>query len=171
MYSGFDHSGTYGGNLFIFISISVASALAAAAAAALHQIDLRTIPRPWDAIVTQVYCDIPRAGDDEIIAHATIVNPSVSPVLATVSVQRASRSMRERFTRAGTPVRMKVAWRAGRRRYIVARRTSVNIVPPFGAVHLSTAFSATHERSRLVVLVGQHDGRLRGFSMPLTGRL
>ena len=61
--------------MLIFIAASVAVALATSVTVVLQHIDLGTMPRPWDATVAQVYCDIQQAGDDQIVAYATIVNP------------------------------------------------------------------------------------------------
>lgn len=118
-------------------------------------------PRPSDATVTAV--SVLRDYPDEGTAMIAVAISNPGPMPVVVGLSARGRGWPGRGTRTTTP------HRSSRRRYRADQQTTIGVVAP-GSVSRLSALIATDRRCRIVVVVGQPDGRLRVTGVPVTGK-
>jgi hypothetical protein len=145
------------------ILIALTAGLAAAGAHVVRAMDRRAIarPRPGDATVTAVSAAADWPSEGQATVSVAIWNPGSLPVLVGVLLRR-------RLLPAGRS-RTSVARRTSGRRYQPSRQAAVAAVPAGEAGQLSVLVpdGRARRRYRLVLMIGQPDGRLSVISTPV----
>lgn len=145
---------------FILTALTATLALGSAGLIVAIQRRAASCERPDDATVTAVFTIADRPSDGQTVVAVVIANPGRVPVLAGLSLRRAL--LPGRYTRATT------GSRTTRRRYQAARHEVVAAVPDDAISRICVPVPGTRSRYRLVVVIGQSDGRLRIISAPVT---
>ena len=139
----------------------LAGALAAGAAAVMNAADRRAVgarPRPGDATAAVAFTleDWPSPGEAAIAV--IITNPGPGPVLAALSLRRAPLP--------GGRARTELARWTTRPRYRPGRQAAMTAIREDSMGRLCVPV-ARHRRFRLVITIGQSDGRLLVTSAPV----
>ncbi|HEX3963986.1 MAG TPA: hypothetical protein VHZ03_46300 [Trebonia sp.] len=139
----------------------LAAAIAAGAAVVMNAVDRRAacaLPRPVDATAAVAFTleDWPTPGEAAIAV--IITNPGPVPVLAALSLRRAPLP-------GGRPRTVLARW-TSRPRYRPGRQAAMAAVQEESMGGLCVPVSR-HRRFRLVIVIGQSDGRLLVTSAPV----
>lgn len=140
---------------------SVTLALGGAAVILVADRRAAALPRPGDAQVTgvSVQRDFPAEGTTTVAV--AVANPGTTPVLVGLSPR--GRGLPGRGKRTTTPYRTTL------RRYRADQHATIGVVAP-GSVSRLPVLIAAGSWCRIVIVVGQPDGRLHVTSVPVTGK-
>jgi hypothetical protein len=149
-------------NTYILIALTTALALAGARLVVALERRAASGPRPGDATVTAVLSAQDWPTEGEALITAAISNPGPVPVLVGLLLRRQLLPVAWGSTT--------VVYRTTRPRYQAGQQALVAAVPEGQIDRLSVpvANSGTRRRHRLVITIGQPDGRLQVVSAPVT---
>jgi hypothetical protein len=142
---------------FILIVLSVALVLGSAAFIVTIDRGVASLPRPGDATATTAFTVTDWPSDGQTAITVAVANPSSGPVLVGLSLRRV-------LLPGGRP-RMRVPYRTTRARYQPSRQAAVAAVREATISGLSVPVPSGR-RYRLVIMIGQSDGRLCVLSAP-----
>jgi len=140
--------------------IALAALLSLGVAGLMVVIDRRAAsrPRPGDAIVTDMVTALDWPNDGEAAILLAIANPGPVPVLVGLLPRRQ--------LLPGGRRRITVDGRTTRPRYLASAQAAVAAVPGGETGRLSVPITCAR-RCRLVIMIGQSDGRLQVISAPV----
>jgi hypothetical protein len=148
-------------NTLILIALTAGLAAGGAHVARLMDRRAATRPRPGDATVTAVVIAADWPSEGQTTVSVGIRNPGSTPVLVGMLI-------RCRLLPTGRS-RTSVARRTSRRRYQPSRQAVISAVPEgaVGRLSIPVPDGRARRRHRLVLLIGQADGRLSVVSTPV----
>ncbi len=148
-------------NAFLLIAQSITLALGGVVLIVRMDRRATPCPQPGEATVTAVFPVVDRPSDGQTVIAAAIANFGPSPVLVGLSTRRA-------LLPGGNRTRTAVVHRTTLRRYHASRQTVVDTVPANTIRQVAVPVSGGWLRHRLVVIIGQSDGRLSATSAVVT---
>jgi hypothetical protein len=145
---------------FILASPLVALTVGTMAVLTKFALDVASLPRPGDATVATAFTIMDRDWPSSGEAGVTVVvaNPGLAPVLVGLSLRRR--------LLPGGRLRRRVPRRTSRRRYQPTRQAAIAAFSA-GAIGELSVPVPDSRRYRLVIVIGQQDGRLCVHSAPL----
>lgn len=148
-------------NTFLLIAQSITLALGGVVLIVRMDRRAASYPQPGDATVTAVFPIVGRPSDGQTVIAAAIANSGRSPVVVGLSTRRA-------LLPGSNRTRTAVVHRTTGRRYHASRQAVVDTVPAHTVRQVSVPVSGIWLRHRLVVIIGQSDGRLSATSAVVT---